>query len=119
MIGFVGQVNGPGATEIRGFVATKHELLVLAKHWLETLLEDEYYQYFYGYRGSQEMRRIAFACRRISRIGKWVGEEEIDRLREEVKTKFVESVGPRLWNAFEHDEELQRDDQGVPIIPNE
>src|SRR5262245_47382834 len=38
LIGFVDEVNGPGAVECAGYRPTIHELRVLAEHWAEQAL---------------------------------------------------------------------------------
>ena len=48
LFGYVPEVNGHGAEEIAGFVPTRHELLLLVKHWYRTQLHNAWYIFVCG-----------------------------------------------------------------------
>ncbi len=50
------EVNGPGATEVPDFVATKHELITLVKHWGRVALHNEFFWSIYQVVGSSDTR---------------------------------------------------------------
>ena len=119
VVGFVEQVNGPGAEECREFVPTKHELSVLAKYWIRERLNADWPVFCYEHYSSKWSRISDFAHRRLARIERILGREAFDAAEAEVKAEFASGVDPRLWNMFVTGKEPARDEQGLPILPNE
>jgi hypothetical protein len=101
-IGSVDGVNGPGAQEIPEFNATRHELLVLVKHYEEKALDHEYFCFLYATYGSDWEREIYFARRRIARIVDLLGEDTVRSVVSEVATEFAKKENPRAWQIFCH-----------------
>lgn len=99
-IGHVDEVNGRGAEEIQGFVATRHELIQLAKYWAEKAIHIDYLWFLYEQTGSSDRRVRAFAWRRVSRIAEMVGKEEGDEAVKQVYEEYGKSQDPRVWNIF-------------------
>ena len=95
-------VNGPGAQEIPEFNATRHELLVLVKHYEKKALDHEYFCFLYATYGSDWEREIDFARRRIARIADLLGEDAVGRVVSEVATEFAKKEDPRAWQIFCH-----------------
>jgi hypothetical protein len=100
VIGYVEEVNGPGAVEIPGFVATRHELIQLVKYWATVEIERDFDWFVYQGTGSSELRRRAFARRRIARIAEALGEEEVAKAVREAHSEFAKGIDPRTWNIF-------------------
>jgi hypothetical protein len=100
--GRVDEVNGAGAEEIPAFNATRHELLQLAKYWAHTVLDVEYFRFISGSIGSLDMRLEPFANRRISRIARFLGQEEVQKVIDEVEREFGKAQDPKMWEIFLH-----------------
>lgn len=100
VVGYVEEVNGPGAVEIPGFVATRHELIQLVKYWATVETDLDFYWFVYQCTGSSEIRLRPFAGRRISRIAEALGEEEVAKAVREAHNEFAKGVDPRTWNIF-------------------
>jgi hypothetical protein len=99
-IGYVGEVNGPGAEEISGFVPTRHESIVIAKHWMRVQLDEEYFCFLTSSSGSSTWRRVAFAGRRIERLAGLLGEQAVTDAWEEVRKEFAEGQDPESVDIF-------------------
>jgi hypothetical protein len=106
-IGYLDDVNGPGAAEVVGFVPTRHELLELAKYWTNVAVDIEYDWFLYGQVGSSDMRRRPFARRRIGRIQELLG-DAVDKVVGEVYEEYGKKQDPRSWEVFLHGTEEQR-----------
>lgn len=74
VVGFVEEVNGPGAQEIPGFVPTRQALLLLAHHWEKKAIGIEMFCFTYGQVGSSDMRIQPYARRRVNRIMDLLGD---------------------------------------------
>jgi hypothetical protein len=119
IVGFVEEVNGPGAEECREFVPTKHELLALAKYWLKEILDANFF-FFRCNQSSSRMGRIRyFAHLRLGHIERILGSEALEAADDEVKAEFASGLDPRLWNMFVTRQEPARDKHGFPILPKE
>lgn len=99
-IGYLNDINGPGAEEVEGFLPTRHELSQLAKYWAKVAIDIEYFWFCYQQTGSTEMRRGPFARRRVARIAHLLGEEVVNRAREEAYAEYGKDQDPRVWNIF-------------------
>jgi hypothetical protein len=104
-VGHVDEVNGPGACLVRGFVPTKYEVLELAKHWAEILIDLKYFCWCYETYGSDWSRRMAFAGMRLKRMEKCVGEEEIRNVYDAAFEKFGKSCDHTLWAKYVNGEQ--------------
>lgn len=101
-VGYVNEVNGPDSAEMPDFVATRHELIQLVKHWATLDLDDLFHFFLCGQTGSSERRRVAFARRRICRIATVLGAEEVRKAVEEAEREFSKTVDPRAWTIFKN-----------------
>jgi hypothetical protein len=77
MIGVVDMIVGDGGVEVPGFVATKNEMLQLARYWAKKIIDLDFVFFLYGSTGSSEWRTNEFANRRLNTISKLIGEEEV------------------------------------------
>lgn len=100
IIGYVDEVNGRGAEEIQGFLATRHELIQLAKYWTTKAIDIEYWWFLYEQVGTSETRSRAFAWRRVSRIEEIVGKEEVDGAVKEAYDEYGKRLDAKAWNIF-------------------
>jgi hypothetical protein len=101
-IGYVSMVNGADAVTVPGFVASRHEPLVLAKHWALEKLDISYVMFRFGYVGGSELRSGTFAEMRIERIADALNDDSaikkaIDEAREEFSKNWKDSLG---WKVF-------------------
>jgi hypothetical protein len=104
--GDVPEVNGGWANEIREFVPTSGELLVLAEHWTDVAIWRTYVEWANApYSVSTDhWRRVYFAWRRVYRIRELLG-DVIDKLiDDQIKTFHDEEDGnnwdPEKWKEF-------------------
>jgi hypothetical protein len=116
-IGAVPEVNGEGAVEERGYVPTRHELMIIARYWLKEVRTIEFDWFFCGCFGSTDMRVRPYGYRRLRRIEQILGADAIEILDREINSEFEAEVGPRLWKMFLEGEEPERDQRGVPVLP--
>lgn len=84
LIGYDPAITGPGAVPCPGFVPTRHELEVLARHWLEIDLGLKADFETTGQSGSTEWRRQVYANQRLALLEQTLGSEELDRIIDEV-----------------------------------
>lgn len=101
-IGYVDAVNGNGAEEIGGFVPTRHELLLLVRHWYRTKLDNTWFYFISGQGSSRAIRENYFAAQRINRVCELLGDDEVDRVIADEKAAFSKEVDPEEWNIFLH-----------------
>ncbi len=96
--GFVDEVNGLGAEEIRDFIPTRHELIQLVKYWAEVEIDLSYFMFVYNQTGSDWLRKTSFAGRRIGRIARLMGDDEVKKAIDELKAKLCkESKGMDIY----------------------
>jgi hypothetical protein len=100
LIGYVEEVNGPGARERPEFVPTRHELLEIAKYWERVWLRETYSMWGLQMTGSTPIRLTTFADIRIGRIAKIVGEEAVLAATNTVLEEFGKGQNPRTWRRF-------------------
>ena len=110
-VGFVDEVNGPGAAEAAAYVPTRHEVVELVKYWYRRVLDNSCFFFIFGGTGSSEWRVSAFADRRFNRAEAAIGRESVDAAIEEAieafRTKVVKD--DRLWHIFENGPQEQWD----------
>ena len=109
VIGYVDVVNGNGAEEIADFVPTRHELLLLVKHWYGLLLDNHWFWFVYQSTGSTEIRENSFAENRIHRIAELLGDDAVNATIADVKTEFSKQVDPDEWEIFLRGDDAQRE----------
>lgn len=99
-IGHVDQVNGPGAIEVPEFVPTRHELMQLAKYWATEAIDLNFFMFVHQQTGSDWLRRMHFAYRRMNRIAECLGDAAADQVWEEAEQAFAKTVGARAWRLY-------------------
>jgi hypothetical protein len=100
IVGYVEEVNGAGAVEMPGFVATKHELIQLAKYWASIRIDIQFDWFAHQCVGSSETRLESFSGRRISRIAECLGKDETNAAVENAHAEYAKNIDPRIWNVF-------------------
>ncbi|MGA3315458.1 MAG: hypothetical protein ABSC64_03355 [Candidatus Korobacteraceae bacterium] len=98
-VGYVDEVNGPGAGEVVGFVPTRHELLELARYWATVAVDLEYFRFLHGQYSSDRYRQQCFAWRRVGRIQELLC-EDADKVVDEVYEKFGKEQNQKYWETF-------------------
>ena len=99
-VGYVNEVNGPGAVEMPGVVATKHELVQLVKYWASIRIDIRFEWFANQSVGSSETRLESFSGRRIARIAEVLGNDETSAAVQEAYAEYAKSVDPRIWEVF-------------------
>jgi hypothetical protein len=107
IIGYVDEVNGEGAKEIAGFVATRHELLELTKYWAQRVLDSEFFVFHTAQIGSDDLRIGPYGNRRIDRIAELIGKEPVDAVVKQVQDDFAKEQDPRIWEIFTRGDKAQ------------
>ena len=107
VIGYVEEVNGPEGAEVQEFVATRHELLVLVKHWERRALEIDFFWFWSAQTSSCEAREKAFARQRVNRVAELLGDAVVDEAVSEVWKDFGKEQEQRAWNIFMHGDKDQ------------
>lgn len=99
-VGYVEEVNGPDSVEMPEFVPTRYELLQLGKYWVTLALDLQFDFFLYAQTGSSEWRREVFAKRRVGRIAKILGREQVDKLIDQVYEEYGKKQDARAWAIF-------------------
>ena len=101
IVGYVEKVNGSGAEEIPDFVPTRHELLALAKYWVQERLTQEFWCFCTQSSGSTEWRLLRYARLRIERITDLIAGEEVDCAINEAIAELGGKYGDSIfWSTF-------------------
>ena len=108
-VGYVSEVNGPDSAEMPEFVPTRHELILLVKHWTTLELRQLFGFFLHGQVGSNDRRRYEFAGRRISRVATVLGEEDVRKVIEEAEHEFSKAIDPRAWDIYKNGTPEERD----------
>jgi hypothetical protein len=77
-IGMVRGVNDRWACLVEGFRPTEYELVVLAKHYLDEIMNIDFFYRWHQTTGSSEWRTQAFASRRLDAIEQALGEAKFN-----------------------------------------
>jgi hypothetical protein len=99
-VGYVDEVNGPGAFEMPGFVATKHELVQLVKYWASIRIDIRYDWFTSQCVGSSETRLESFSGRKIARIAEVLGNDETRVAVQQAYGEYAKTVDPHVWDVF-------------------
>lgn len=103
-VGNVPEVNGFGAEEVSGFIPTRHELLLLARHWADVAIWRNFNDWSNETASSSGWRRIFFAWRRVDRIRTLLGDDLVDQVITEEVNDLYEQCGkncrPDDWQTF-------------------
>jgi hypothetical protein len=99
-VGYVDEVNGPNSAEMPEFVPTRYELIQLAKYWATIVIDLRFDYFLYTQTGSSEWRLDAFARRRVGRIGKILGQDEINKVIDQAYEEYGKEQDPRAWSIF-------------------
>ncbi len=99
-VGYIDEINGPGSVEVPIFVATRHELQVLAKHWAGVDIDLAFSWFVTQQTGSREIRIGPFACRRLARIADALGEEPVAEAVRVAEEEFGKKIDPKTWEIF-------------------
>ena len=112
VFGIVDGVNGPGAEEIQDFTPIRDELIMLAIFWAETELCVYFSDFLDDHSDIFSAPLGTFASRRINRIGKILGEDEVKRAIDGAHAKFKEerNISDRVWNMFRNATPEQREE---------
>jgi hypothetical protein len=99
-VGYVDEVNGPGAVDMPDFVATKHELVQLVKYWASIRIDIRFDWFVDQCVGSSETRLESFSGRRIVRIAEVLGNDETSAAVQQAYAEYAKNIDPRIWNVF-------------------
>jgi hypothetical protein len=92
-IGFVEEIHGEGGRPCPEYVPTRHELMILFRHWAEVQLRIEAEWAVTAQVGSDEIRRQPYAIRRWCAIRKLIGEDKADEAHAEIKRRLRKEYG--------------------------
>lgn len=84
------------------FRPTCEELLVLARHWLYTILDVEVFWFLYAQTGGSELRLKSLAESRLEQIAKNVGREAVLSQLPEAEKQIKLEIGERYWDVFKN-----------------
>jgi hypothetical protein len=99
-VGYLDEVNGPGAVEMPDFVATKHELVQLVKYWASIRIDIRFDWFVDQCVGSSETRLESFSGRRIARIAEVLGNDETSAAVQQAYAEYAKNINPRIWEVF-------------------
>ena len=101
-IGYNEDIHGAGGTAVAEYEPTKHELSIVALHWIRELLEIDIFWFLYSTTGSQEFRMRGYASRRLGRIADAIGEDAVNEIVRQEEDIARRRLGDRYWHIFKH-----------------
>lgn len=90
--GYVEEIHGDLGRPMPEYVPTKHELLLLARHWAKVVTDIEYFWSDFGQVGSSDMRNHVYGHHRVSKLSDLVGVEEIRKIFKELERPSEETT---------------------------
>jgi hypothetical protein len=103
---FVGRVDankGKTGEEVPEFVATRHELIQLARYWTLEGIEHDFDWFMYQSTGSSEWRWSVYIDRRLSRLSEILGPDAMRQAHEDAIASFRKRY-PKItdedWRVF-------------------
>lgn len=85
---------------VSGYPLTDGELTILADRWWDVEYDLGIWLTLCGCYGGAESRDRRYALDRIDLLAGILGEEEIERIREEVETRWKGKLDEKYWTAF-------------------
>ncbi|HKN16550.1 MAG TPA: hypothetical protein VJX47_06390 [Candidatus Sulfotelmatobacter sp.] len=85
-----------------GFVPTLDELVVLAKHWVNEAIDDEYFIFWGQCYGLSDVDQIGFDWARVREIEKMLGHEATRTAIEEAYSKAAQDYDRNHWIVFRY-----------------
>lgn len=101
-IGYDEDIHGAGGTAVAVYEPTKHELSIVARHWIRELLEIDIFWFLYSTTGSWEVRTRSYSIRRLERIADVIGEDALNEIVRQEGEIARRRLGARYWHIFEH-----------------
>lgn len=101
-IGYLEDIHGAGGTAVADFKPTKHELSIVARHWIRELLEINLSWFLYTTTGSWEIRMGSYASKRLDRIADAIGEDAVNGIVRQEEDIARRRLGDRYWHIFKH-----------------
>jgi hypothetical protein len=91
-----------------GFVPTPDELAVLAKHWVNEAIDDEYFMFWGQCYGLSDLDQIDFDWARVREIEKMFGHEATRTAIEEAYSKAAQDYDRNHWIVFRYGTDEER-----------
>ena len=101
-IGYDEDIHGAGGTAVADYEPTKHELSIVARHWIRELLEIDIFWFLYQTTGSRKIRMRSYASRRLDRIADAIGEDAVNKIVCQEEDIARRRLGDRYWHIFKH-----------------
>lgn len=101
-IGFVEEIHGEQGRPMPEYIPTRHELLVLAKYWLRTVIDIKWRWQNYGCVGSSELRQVWYGDDRVNSISDIIGDEQVRAVYDELMREDEERE--RMFRASQNGE---------------
>jgi len=99
-VGYVSEVNGPDSVEMPEFTPTRYELIQLVKYWATIVIRLNFFYFLTGQAGSSDLRRRAFAKRRVARVEGILGKHEVNKVIDHVLIEYGKKQDARAWAIF-------------------
>jgi hypothetical protein len=93
-------IHGVGGKAVADYEPTKHELSIVALHWIRELLEIDIFWFLHRTTGSQESRMRGYASRRLGRIADAIGEDAVNEIVLQEEGIARRRLGDRYWYIF-------------------
>src|SRR5664280_1563309 len=76
-VGYVEEISGEEGKECPEFVPTRHEIMRVARYWIDECLEYDFDYFITQCTGSSEWRRSVYMRRRLDRLSEILGEKSM------------------------------------------
>ncbi len=97
IIGYVDEIHGEGGVEYK---PTRYELLVVARHWAELILDTELDWLYSRQADGEECRLEVHAEARLDRIAKVIGKAAVEKAIAEVESAQRKHMDEEHWRIF-------------------
>lgn len=111
-MGSVDAINGEDGKEVTEFVVTRHELKQLARYWAEVRIEHDYFYFVSTCSGSSQWRWNVYIDRRLDRLTKVLGHEEMQRVWDDAVESYRQchpEITDENWRVFTSGTEEERE----------
>lgn len=106
-VGHVERIHGEGGRPCPEYIPTRHELSLLARHWLREWIGFQIDWALAGQVGSAEVRIEAYAYDRLTAIANLIGHDVVRSIRDDVEKQLTATMSPEdlaHWEQWKREE---------------
>jgi hypothetical protein len=101
-VGYDEDIHGAGGTAVADYEPMKHELSIVARHWIRKWLELCIFRFLYPTIGSREIMMRLYAIRWFGWIADAIGEDAVNEIVRQEEDIARRRLGDRYWHIFKN-----------------